>query len=59
MKFSDATMPREFDLGNDDWKFGCDHVWRCYGTAKDGEKFYRCCKCFVEPDDWEDEDANG
>jgi len=58
MKFQDAVMPRDFDLGNDDYKFGCDHVWYCYGTAKDGEQFFRCVKCGIEPYELEDQDES-
>lgn len=45
MKFFDATMPRDFNLGNDDHRFDCDHVWMLVSKSSDGEQFYRCSRC--------------
>ena len=45
MRFENAVMPRDFNLGNDDWKFDCDHVWMLVAESKDGEQFYRCSRC--------------
>lgn len=56
MRFENATMPRDFDLGNDDWKFDCDHVWMLVAESKDGEQFWKCSRCGIDPDTLEDQD---